>query len=437
MNAPTVPSFEARLHQAHLALRAGRPQTAERLLRALEAQAPGELNCGWLLGVALLDQDKVPESVARARARPGRGAGFCQRARGSGARLPPRRRCRARARGGAPGAGEAAAAPSGLARLRRMRSWILRSTRMRAWPSSAHGSPIRNAPVSRRPRRRWSPRIARDPKNSSGRSCSAIPSHVAALVRTRGAVAGRGRAARCRAAAAARPEAVRAPAARLAGDWDLRCWPSGASPRRTPPHGTCCAIEPRQSAELDHARSSVATRLLRQEQALEAYEQAARLQPRGGAAAPLDRARAEDPRPPRRQRGLLQGGARDGSGPGRGLLEPGGPQELRLQRRGDRGHAGSCSPTDRRERQNEAQLHFALGKAFEQRAAVRRVRSPTTRRATRCGASMRPSTSRPSSAARHASARFFSAQFFAARAGAGDPSARRSSSSACHAPAPR
>jgi tetratricopeptide (TPR) repeat protein len=56
--------FEQRRRQAHAALRAGRAATAERWLRALEAQQPGEINCLWLLGVALLDQDKVAEAVA-------------------------------------------------------------------------------------------------------------------------------------------------------------------------------------------------------------------------------------------------------------------------------------------------------------------------------------------------------------------------------------
>jgi tetratricopeptide (TPR) repeat protein len=44
-------------------LRQGRAATAERLLRALETRFPGELNCLWLLGAALLDQSKVDESI--------------------------------------------------------------------------------------------------------------------------------------------------------------------------------------------------------------------------------------------------------------------------------------------------------------------------------------------------------------------------------------
>jgi tetratricopeptide (TPR) repeat protein len=57
-------SFEESLRQANAALRAGRAATAERALRALEARVPGEVNCLWLLGAALLAQDKIAESIA-------------------------------------------------------------------------------------------------------------------------------------------------------------------------------------------------------------------------------------------------------------------------------------------------------------------------------------------------------------------------------------
>jgi tetratricopeptide (TPR) repeat protein len=64
MTAPrpnaTVPDS---LRQAHAALRAGRAATAEQWLRSLEARVPGEMNCHWLLGAALLDQDRVSESI--------------------------------------------------------------------------------------------------------------------------------------------------------------------------------------------------------------------------------------------------------------------------------------------------------------------------------------------------------------------------------------
>jgi tetratricopeptide (TPR) repeat protein len=54
----------ARLAQAQAALRAGRAATAERSVRALEAQYPGEANCQWLLGAAQIQQGKIPESIA-------------------------------------------------------------------------------------------------------------------------------------------------------------------------------------------------------------------------------------------------------------------------------------------------------------------------------------------------------------------------------------
>ncbi|MDE2251347.1 MAG: sulfotransferase [Gammaproteobacteria bacterium] len=65
MSAPARPStFEQRLQAAHAALRAGRAQTAEQWLRALAAQAPDDLNSRWLLAVALLDQDRAAEGIA-------------------------------------------------------------------------------------------------------------------------------------------------------------------------------------------------------------------------------------------------------------------------------------------------------------------------------------------------------------------------------------
>ena len=69
MNSPrsqTPP--EASLRQAHALLRAGRAVSAERALRALAAQFPADLNCLWLLGAALLDQNRLPESVSALQA---------------------------------------------------------------------------------------------------------------------------------------------------------------------------------------------------------------------------------------------------------------------------------------------------------------------------------------------------------------------------------
>jgi tetratricopeptide (TPR) repeat protein len=64
MTAPRPKAtFEESLHHARAALQAGRAATAERWVRALEAQFPGEINCLWLLGAALLAQHKIPESI--------------------------------------------------------------------------------------------------------------------------------------------------------------------------------------------------------------------------------------------------------------------------------------------------------------------------------------------------------------------------------------
>jgi tetratricopeptide (TPR) repeat protein len=63
---PPLPraAYEQRLRQAHAALLAGQAATAEKLLRQLAAQAPGEVNCQWLLGVALLDQGRIADAAA-------------------------------------------------------------------------------------------------------------------------------------------------------------------------------------------------------------------------------------------------------------------------------------------------------------------------------------------------------------------------------------
>ncbi len=64
MNAPPPrPNFEQRLREAHAALRSGRAQSAERWLRELSAERPGDANARWLLAVALLDQGRAADSV--------------------------------------------------------------------------------------------------------------------------------------------------------------------------------------------------------------------------------------------------------------------------------------------------------------------------------------------------------------------------------------
>ena len=55
--------FTDSVRRAHAALRAGRAATAEGWLRTLLERQPGDVNCLWLLGVALLDQEKVAAAL--------------------------------------------------------------------------------------------------------------------------------------------------------------------------------------------------------------------------------------------------------------------------------------------------------------------------------------------------------------------------------------
>ncbi len=65
MSAPYVSApFAERCRRAHAALRAGQAATAEAWLRELLVLSPGEAQCEWLLGAALLAQEKIPECIA-------------------------------------------------------------------------------------------------------------------------------------------------------------------------------------------------------------------------------------------------------------------------------------------------------------------------------------------------------------------------------------
>jgi tetratricopeptide (TPR) repeat protein len=55
--------LQAAIGEALAALRMGRTATAERQLRAIQERAPGDLASLRLLGVALLDQDKIPAAI--------------------------------------------------------------------------------------------------------------------------------------------------------------------------------------------------------------------------------------------------------------------------------------------------------------------------------------------------------------------------------------
>ncbi len=56
-------SLDERLRRAQLALRAGQAASAERALHALAAERPADVNCQWLLGVACLFQDRPGEAL--------------------------------------------------------------------------------------------------------------------------------------------------------------------------------------------------------------------------------------------------------------------------------------------------------------------------------------------------------------------------------------
>jgi tetratricopeptide (TPR) repeat protein len=56
--------FEESLRRARAMLRVGQAASAEKGLRALQAESPDQIDCLWLLGVALLDQSKTEESIA-------------------------------------------------------------------------------------------------------------------------------------------------------------------------------------------------------------------------------------------------------------------------------------------------------------------------------------------------------------------------------------
>ncbi len=65
MSGPYVPAtFAESCQRAHAALRAGQAATAEAWLRELLRWSPGEMQCEWLLGAALLEQGRLPESIA-------------------------------------------------------------------------------------------------------------------------------------------------------------------------------------------------------------------------------------------------------------------------------------------------------------------------------------------------------------------------------------
>ena len=275
---------------------------------------------------------------------------------------------------------------------------------------------------SKRPRRS-SPTIAGKPRRSSGRSCSADPSHVAALV----GLAALSLAADkpCDAERLLR-HALKQSRARTARVWRGlgptlialgRVQEAEAAARRL------LRIEP-ENPQSWVTQAAVATRLLQQERALEAYEQAAALQAGEEVGLRMSIGHAQKTLGRRADsEASYKAGAGDRI---RAMARPtGASRTSRTTSSATREIAAmqaSAAAGDTARRCNEAQLHFALGKAFEQRGSNTRAPSSTTRAATPCGASMSPSTSRPSSAAARVSGPSSIAKFFAAHAGGGNPS---------------
>ena len=63
MHAPADASLRIACERALAALRLGRARTAEAEARAIQARAPGERQSLWILGAALLDQDRTNEAI--------------------------------------------------------------------------------------------------------------------------------------------------------------------------------------------------------------------------------------------------------------------------------------------------------------------------------------------------------------------------------------
>jgi tetratricopeptide (TPR) repeat protein len=418
MNAtPAQAAFEESRRRAHDALRAGRAATAERWLRALEAQFPGEVNCQWLLGVALLEQDKTAESILTLERLLARVPDFAH------ARVDLARAYR---RAGRPG----------QAREEVRRVLEKRPHHHRAW--LAYGDALvdlnqyEDARIAFERARLTDPErvrieeataaLAADERKKSEDIFRTIlqadPSHAAALV---GLAALSLEADRPHDAERLLRHALRqsehlplawrglGPALQAQG----RLKEAEAAARYL------VKIEP-QNPQSWVVSASVATRLMRQEDALEAYERAARLKPeevglrmsvghvqktlgrRAESEASYKAALTMDP-----GRGEAYWSLADLKNYAFSDAEVSAMQQLLAR--------------EPRERAQDAQLHFALGKAFEQRRqypeafahyaqgnAVRRLDSPFDiehfeRRTARIRA-------------------FFDAAFFAERRGSGDPS---------------
>ena len=410
-------TFEANLRQADTALRAGQAASAERMLRALEAQVPGEVNCLWLLGVALLYQDKISESIATLERAIANAPDFAN------ARVDLARACRR--------CGRAAQAREQVREVlekqpHHHRAWLAYGD---ALVDLGQYDDARIAferarlsdPYRRRVEEATAALVAEERKQAElifREILQADPSHLAALV---------GLAALSLAADVPRDaERLLRHALKQSEHMPL-AWRGlgpallalGRAEEAEAAARHVLKIEP-ENPQSWVTIASVATRLLRQEEALEAYEHAARLKP--------DEVRL------RLSIGHVHktlGRRQESEASYKAVLkmDPGIAEaywslaDLKNYAFSDDEFAAMerLLASDRRDRSNEAQLHFALGKACEQRQryarafahyaqgnALRRLDAPFDivnfeRRTARIRA-------------------FFTAKFFAARARAGDPS---------------
>jgi tetratricopeptide (TPR) repeat protein len=409
-------SFAASLHRAHAALRAGRAATAETWLRALEAQRPGDVRCLWLLGVALLDQDRVPESVA-----------MLERARGSAGDFDEVSVDLARAWRRA---GNLAGARAAL------RQVLEKSPHHhRAW--LAYGDVLVDVAQYADARIAFERARLTDPERARIEAATAAlvadqrrqaeelfrgilqqdPSHVAALCGL----------AACSLAAARPQDAERLLRHALKQcAWIPLAWRGlgpalvhlGKLTEADSAAGYLEKIEP-DSPQTWVTIASVAARLMRQERALAAYERAAQLKPdEVGLRTSVGHV----------QKTLGRRAESEASYKAALQLDPGRAEaywslaDLKNYTFGDEEIAAMqrLLTSDKRGRSNEAQLHFALGRALEQRQdyeqsfahyaqgnALRRLDAPFDIE----GFEQRSARIRA----------FFNAEFFAARRGSGDP----------------
>jgi tetratricopeptide (TPR) repeat protein len=417
MESDKQAAMRAAYREAHLALLAGRSASAETQLRAIQAAAPGEVNSLRLLGQALLAQDKVTEAIAALEQAVDAAPAFLA------ARTDLARAYRQD--------GRLEAAREQVRRVlekmpREHLAWlaygdILVDLAQYADARVAFERARLTDPYLAHIEAATAALVAEDHKSAENIFRSVLKedtSHHAAVC---GLAALSLEADRAQDAerllrhalkqSAHHPLAWRGLGPALAAQG--RLLEAEAAARRL------IRIEP-NNPQSWLTIATVTTQLMRQEEALAAYEQAARLQP--------DKVRL------RMSIGHVQktlGRRADSEGSYKAALamDPGFAEaywslaDLKNYALGDEEVAAMqrLLATDKRDRSNEAQLHFALGKAFEQRE---RYAEAFTHYA--CGNALRRQDApfdieefeRRSARIRA----FFDKEFFAKRAGSGDPS---------------